>query len=170
MAGLLLTKEDSLTLLKQVTKSFVMLLQLYMLYVAEWHCELQHRWPHFNTMVKVIVAEDEQRWLWGTLCEGVSIGYTQANRRQLLPTLIYHSDAPAGAARGLPRLLDIPPLWLVWWPRQGGAHTAMGTPCTLGKGGWVRVREREGVEGDKMQQLKNKASLEKKTKTYQERC
>lgn len=40
----------------------------------------------------------------------------------------------------------------------------MGTPCTLGKGGWVRVREREGVEGDKMQQLKNKASLEKKKK------
>lgn len=40
----------------------------------------------------------------------------------------------------------------------------MGTPCTLGKGGWVRVREREGVEGDKMQQLKNKASLGKKKK------
>lgn len=40
----------------------------------------------------------------------------------------------------------------------------MGTPCTLGKGGWVRVREREGVEGDKMQQLKNKASSEKKKK------
>lgn len=37
----------------------------------------------------------------------------------------------------------------------------MGTPCTLGKGGWVRVRDREGVEGDKMQQLKNKASSEK---------
>lgn len=28
--------------------------------------------------------------------------------------IIYHSDGPAGAARGLPRLLDIPPLWLVW--------------------------------------------------------
>lgn len=78
--------------------------------------------------------------------------------------IIYHSDGPARAARGLPRLLDIPPLWLVWWPRQGGAHTAMGTPCTLGKGGWVRVRDREGVEGDKMQQLKNKASLGKKKK------